>query len=156
MCASHEYLIVMSMLIYGMLVHGYNTDDLLKSVLLSTPKDMTGNPPDSDNYRPYAKSLIMQSYGGELYTFVLQLACQQNHSTISCISILHEVVNYYSRNDYDGYACLTHWGRDKMAAVSQTTFSNAFSWMKMLEFRFKFHWSLFLRVQLTTFQHLFR
>ena len=36
-----------------------------------------------------------------------------------------------------------------MAAVSQTTLSNAFSWMKMLEFRLRFHWSLFLRVQLT-------
>ena len=41
---------------------------------------------------------------------------------------------------------LTHWGRDKMAAVSQTTLSNAFSWMKMLEFRLLFQWSLFLRV----------
>ena len=51
---------------------------------------------------------------------------------------------------------LTHWGRDKMAAISQTTLSNAFSWMKMLEFRLKFHWSLFLRVQLTTFQRWFR
>ena len=51
---------------------------------------------------------------------------------------------------------LTHWGRDKMAAVSQTTPSNAFSWMKMLEFRLRFHWSLFLRVQLTLFQHCFR
>ena len=51
---------------------------------------------------------------------------------------------------------LTHWGRDKMAAVSQTTHSNAFSWMKMLEFRLRFHWSLFLRVQLTLFQHCFR
>ena len=27
----------------------------------------------------------------------------------------------------------THWGRDKMAAIFQTTFSNAFSWMKMYE-----------------------
>ena len=26
---------------------------------------------------------------------------------------------------------LTHWGRDKMAAIFQMTFSNAFSWMKM-------------------------
>ena len=26
---------------------------------------------------------------------------------------------------------LTHWGWDKMDAISQTTFSNAFSWMKM-------------------------
>ena len=28
---------------------------------------------------------------------------------------------------------LTHWGRDKIAAISQTTVSNAFSWMKMCE-----------------------
>ena len=51
---------------------------------------------------------------------------------------------------------LTHCGRDKMAAIFQTTFSNAFSWMKMYKFRLKFHWSLFPRVQLTTFQYWFR
>ena len=43
-----------------------------------------------------------------------------------------------------------------MAAISQTTLSIAFSWIKMLEFRLNFHWSLFLRVQLTIFQHWFR
>ena len=37
---------------------------------------------------------------------------------------------------------LTHWGRDKMEDIFQTTFSNAFSWMKMHELRF--HWNLFL------------
>ena len=51
---------------------------------------------------------------------------------------------------------LTHWGRDKMDAISQTTFPSAFSWMKMFEFRLKVHWNLFLRVQLTIFQHWFR
>ena len=51
---------------------------------------------------------------------------------------------------------LTHWGRDKMDAISQTTFSNAFSWMKMHEFRLRFHWSLFLRLELTIFQLWFR
>ena len=50
----------------------------------------------------------------------------------------------------------THWGRDKMAVISQATLSSAFSWKKMSEFRLKFHWSLFLRVQLTIFQHWFR
>ena len=30
-----------------------------------------------------------------------------------------------------GLWVLTHWGRDKMAAIFQTTFSNAFSWMKI-------------------------
>ena len=47
---------------------------------------------------------------------------------------------------------LTHWGPDKMGAMSQTTFSSAFSWMKLFEFRLKFQWSLFLRVTLTIFQ----
>ena len=51
---------------------------------------------------------------------------------------------------------LTHWGRDKMDAISQTTYSSAFSWIKMYEFRLNCHWSLFLRVQLTIFQHWFR
>ena len=43
-----------------------------------------------------------------------------------------------------------------MDAISQTTFSNAFSWMKMHKFRLRFHWSLFLRFKLTIFQHWFR
>ena len=43
-----------------------------------------------------------------------------------------------------------------MDAILQTTFSNPFSWMKMFEFRLKFHWGLFLRFQLTIFQHWFR
>ena len=29
---------------------------------------------------------------------------------------------------------VTHWGRDKMTAISQTTFSNVFSSMKLLEY----------------------
>ena len=68
----------------------------------------------------------------------------------------------FKKMQFENVAChfisasmLTHLGRDKMAAVSQT-FSNAFSWMKMYEFRLKFHWSLFLRFQLTIFQHWFR
>ena len=51
---------------------------------------------------------------------------------------------------------LTHWGRNEMNNISQTTFSNVFSSMKMFEFRLKFHWSLFPRVQLTIIQHWFR
>ena len=54
------------------------------------------------------------------------------------------------------YASLTHLGWDKMAATLPTTFSNRFSWMKMYECWLKFHWCMFLRVQLTIFQDLFR
>ena len=51
---------------------------------------------------------------------------------------------------------LTYWGWDKMAEISQTTFSNAFSWTEIFQFWLKFHWSSFPRVQLTIFQHRFR
>ena len=43
---------------------------------------------------------------------------------------------------------LTQWGQEKTDAISQTTFSSVFSWMKTIDFRSKFHWSLILRVQL--------
>ena len=49
----------------------------------------------------------------------------------------------------------THWGRGKMAAISQTIFRYAFSWMKTCELRLRFHWNLFLRFKLTIFQHWF-
>ena len=51
---------------------------------------------------------------------------------------------------------LTHWGRDNMAAIFQTIFSNTFSWMITYKFWLQFHWSLFLRVQSTIFQHWLR
>ena len=48
---------------------------------------------------------------------------------------------------------LTHWGRDIVADISQTTISNEFFWMKMCKFWLRFHWSLFPRVKLTIFHH---
>ena len=50
----------------------------------------------------------------------------------------------------------THWGRNEINNISQTTFSNVFSSMKMYEFQLTFHGSLFLGVQLTISQHWFR
>ena len=38
---------------------------------------------------------------------------------------------------------LKHWGRDKMAAIFRTTFSDAFSLMKMYEFCLRLHWIFF-------------
>ena len=50
---------------------------------------------------------------------------------------------------WDGIS--THWGRDKMDAILQTIFSNAFFIIKMLKFRLKFHSRVFLRVLITIF-----
>ena len=44
----------------------------------------------------------------------------------------------------------------QMDAISQAAFSNAFSWMNTFVSRFKFHWSLLLRVKLTIKQYWFR
>ena len=43
---------------------------------------------------------------------------------------------------------LTHLPLEKMAAILQTIFSDAFPWMKNPVFLLKFHWILLLRVQL--------
>ena len=48
------------------------------------------------------------------------------------------------------------FGREKMADISQTTFSKNFSSLEIIEIWLRFQWSLFLRVQLAIFQHWFR
>ena len=52
-------------------------------------------------------------------------------------------------------AFLPHLYLDKIAACSQTTFSNAFSWMKSFVFWFEFLWTWLLCVQLILSQHWF-
>ena len=45
----------------------------------------------------------------------------------------------YSIPFYSKMSLLTHWGRDNMVGILQTTFSNQFSCMKLSYFLFKFH-----------------
>ena len=74
-------------------------------------------------------------------------------------SLWHQAIAWTGNHiewDMDSILIYTHWGRDKMAAIFQMTFSNGFLLMKMHEFRLKFHWSLFLKVQLTIKQHWIR
>ena len=54
------------------------------------------------------------------------------------------------------FTTLAYWHRDKIAAISQTTFPNAFARMWMHECCLIFHWSLPLLFGLTLFQHWFR
>ena len=91
-----------------------------------------------------------------LHKIFHRLYCMVNSNWQHCV--LHE--NRYNIHHVNNIVymilSLTHWGRSKMAAIFQTTSSNAFSWMKVYKFRFRFHRILFLRVQLTIFQHWFR
>ena len=47
-----------------------------------------------------------------------------------------------------GVAEQTNWGREKIAAISQMTFSIVFCWMKIYEFRLRFHWSFVHNVRI--------
>ena len=53
-----------------------------------------------------------------------------------------------------GTSELTHWDWDKMATNFLMTFSNAFSWMKIHEFWFRFHWSLFPIYNISTLDQI--
>ena len=101
------------------------------------------------------------------YILLLSLQCRiQYHDKIDRVitaldSSRNHAHHWYLENEAicihnEHKDVLTHWGRDKMAAIFQTTISTPFSWMKKFELRLKFHWNLFLRVQLTMFQHWFR
>ena len=75
---------------------------------------------------------------------------------ISCKSSILDSFTQRADSGSSYWPKSTHWGPEKMATISQTTLSNSFSWMKLLEFRLKFHWNLLHRVQLTIFQHWLR
>ena len=68
----------------------------------------------------------------------------------------HERYLYISHVNHWVLIISIHWGRCRMAAIFQTTCSNAFSWMKIYAFRLRFYWTLFPRNQLMIFQHWFR
>ena len=53
--------------------------------------------------------------------------------SITKIGLKITYIKFHS--NFPGANELTHWGRDKMAAISQTMFSNAFSWMEIYEFQ---------------------
>ena len=50
---------------------------------------------------------------------------------------------------------LTHPSLDRKATISQTTFSNEFTWMKSFILWFNFYWCFFFRAQLTNKSALF-
>ena len=70
---------------------------------------------------------------------VLWVMCNSRELSLETVitdTQLHLYQNY--RSNKCTWKLLTHLPQDKMDAISQTTFSSAFSWMKMFENRLKF------------------
>ena len=74
--------------------------------------------------------------------FIIYIFLQYDLNTISTLPPRGTWIIRGKISNNSGFSVLTYLPLNKMAAISQTTFSSSFSWMKMLEFRIKFHWHL--------------
>ena len=109
------------------------------------------------------------SGSGTVYLKTWWLISMVAFSYILCIRLTRLVVNVIvnridiqemsAQRSVVQYAMIlvfTHWGRDKMATIFQTTFSNVFSFIERFVFWFELHWSLFQRVLFTINRQWFR
>ena len=108
---------------------------------------------DLRRHRAHHNVTVISHHGSYLFHWVLVEFIYGHRSQTSNAPHSCQPIEAFSE-EHGGprAAVLTQWGRDKMDAISQTTYSNAFSWIKMFQLRFKFHLSLFPRVQKTIFQ----
>ena len=96
---------------------------------------------------------IRHGFDGNGFSWAIEVHNYNTHNTpvlhLAVISLCGEI----KINCYRLWAPFIDFnfpiGRDKMAAIFQTTFLYAFYWMKLYEFRLRFCWRVFLRVQLT-------
>ena len=125
-------------------------------------------------YRYCIVAVTQQLNGGISHTYTITVTrCERhgvaNHRQLDCLTVcsgkqetsklrIISPLSWVTRFPWQRArnAMLTHWGRDKMDAISQTTFWNVFSWIKIYEFRLRFHWNLFLRFKSTIIPHWFR
>ncbi len=103
--APDQLIVHLSVLMTGIIVHGYNPTDLLLGTLISLPKDKHGNMCDSDNYSGICLcSCIMKllewcmliKYNKKLETTSgLYFSFKAGHSTVMSSLAMKEVINYY-------------------------------------------------------------
>ena len=112
--STHRFHAMLCLLFNAMLIHGYTPDDLLKSSIISIPKDRTASLTTSDNYRGISlfnaicKLLdnVILLYGDELQSSDMQFGYKQGHSTTLCTLIYKEVVHHYLNSGSNVYSCL--------------------------------------------------
>ena len=112
---SHRLHILLSLLYNLMLVHGYTPTDLLKSSVISIPKDAKVSLSNIDNYRGIAlfncfcklyDNITLFLHGNYLNTSDMQFGYKKGHSTTMCTLIYKEIINQYINNGTDVYSCL--------------------------------------------------
>ena len=104
----------LSTLFNAMIVHGYTPKCLLKSSIISIPKNARGDLTSGDNYRGIAlcssmfklyELLLIQKQQHNLKTSDMQFAYKCSHSTTMSTLVLKEVVNHFLLNGSNVYCC---------------------------------------------------
>jgi hypothetical protein len=112
--ASERIYYFLSRLFIGMITHGYTPTCLLKSAIISIPKDSRGNLSDDENYRGIAlcsslfklfELVLIGRQGHKLDTSDMQYAYKSGHSTNISTMILKSVVNHYVDKGSNVYCC---------------------------------------------------
>ena len=91
----------------------------------------------------FARDSFQHCFISAFFNTFLHFSSKNGQSDRKQVSLLHDLVNVFQTSKVlliSKVSPLTHWGQHKMAAIFQTTFSNAFSWMKMYELWLRFHW----------------
>ena len=110
---SHLLHVLLSLLYNLMLSHGYTPTDLLKSSIISIPKDVQVSLSNIDNYRGIAlfncicklyDNVTLLLYGNYLSTSDMQFDYKKGHSTTMCTLIYKEIINQYMNNGSGVYS----------------------------------------------------
>ena len=113
----HRLFILLFLLFNAMLVHGYYPSELLKSTIISLPKDKTASLSSNINYRGISlfnsicklyDYAIIDICGDSLDTCDMQYGFKKKHSTTLCTVVLKELVHRhrYRESNSDVYCCL--------------------------------------------------
>ena len=143
-------------LICGVLIQKVISENVLVVPVLAPPvrhQAITWNYDDSFSIGPFGtnfneiwfkiRKLSLKKMYSKMWSAMCLLGDNELRVHPGCIR--NTILVTTSSADVPGI--LTHWGQSKMTAVFQTTFSNAFSWMKIVPFWWKFHWNLLPMVQ---------
>ena len=120
---------LLCMLFNYMLIHGHYPSELLKSTIISIPKDKTASLSNSNTYRGISlfnsicklyDYVIIELCGDELLTSDMQFGYKNHHSTTLCTAIFINVIDCYIKRKSNVYSCLldaskafdkVHYGR---------------------------------------------
>ena len=119
----------LSMLLTGLLFHGFLPDDLAVSTIIPIPKSRNGQMTNSDNYRGICLSsivckildlVIRDRYIDNLAT--TQFGFKAGRSTNMCTLLVKETISYYTNNSSSVYCCLL----DATKAFDRVNYSKLF------------------------------